>query len=46
MLDCQTKSRNINAKETKHHLNKAGLIELISAGADIPNAAAKLALEA
>jgi hypothetical protein len=45
MLNCLTKSRNIKAKETKHHLNKAGLIELISAGADIPNIAAKLALE-
>lgn len=45
MLNCATKSGNIEAKETKNHMKKAGLIELISAGADIPNTAAKLALE-
>jgi hypothetical protein len=43
MLNCLTKSRNNEAKETKN-MNKVELIELISAGADIPNADAKLAL--
>jgi DNA-binding protein HU-beta len=44
MLNCLTKSRNNEAKKQKN-MNKLELIELISAGADIPNADAKLALE-
>jgi DNA-binding protein HU-beta len=45
MLNCLRKFRNISVKETKNHMNKVHLIELISAGADIPNTAAKLVLE-